>query len=189
MFCSTSAFSTFTQLGAVGTNQLDAAARAKGASCGLAAFTRASFVVLAMLPTLAMPVCESVLVNSLIQSAARDTFFDPAGIARSDPPRNSGISLPLMRLGIGYAPMTGARSGLPESLFSANGHSQPLPMNEATWPLAKTSPCHGCASSFVLLARESERTMFLATVRPLTAFFELSVPTHLPFFWTAIWPP
>src|SRR5919202_5786620 len=154
MFWRTSAFSTFTQFGAVGTNQLDFAASANGASCGFAALTRASFVVLAMLPTLAMPICDSVLVNSLIQSAARAVCFEPAGIARSEPPRNSGISFPLTWLGIGYAPICGASAGLPVSLFSANGHSQPLPMNDATWPLANTRPCHGCASSFVLLARE-----------------------------------
>src|SRR5919204_5643035 len=101
MFCRTSAFSTLTQFGAVGTNQLEAAACANGASCGFEALTRASFVVFAMLPTLAMPISDSVLVNALIQSAARAVFFDPAGIARSEPPRNSGISLPLTWLGIG----------------------------------------------------------------------------------------
>src|SRR5690349_5659808 len=101
MFWRTSPFSTFTQFGAVGTNQLDAAAAANGASCGFAALTRASFVVLAMFPTFAMPVSESLFVNSLIQSAASAVFFEPAGIARSEPPRNSGMSLPLTWLGIG----------------------------------------------------------------------------------------
>src|SRR5438094_9152107 len=106
MFCSTSAFSTLTQFGAVGTNQLEDAAFANGASCGLSLFTPASFVVLGMFPTLASPVSALVLVNALIQSAASVAFLLCAGMARSEPPRNSGMSLPLMRLGIGYAPTT-----------------------------------------------------------------------------------
>src|SRR5919202_3447868 len=189
MFCSTSAFSTFTQFGAVGTNQLDDAAFANGASCGLSLLTLASVVVFGMLPTFASPICALELVNALIQSAASDVFLLPAGIARSEPPRNSGISLPLTWLGIGYAATCGASAGLPVSLFSANGHSQPLPMKEATCPLAKTSPCHGCASSFVLLARERARTIRLATVTPFTAFGWLRVPTPFPPLRTAIWPP
>src|SRR5439155_17008258 len=135
------------------------------------------------------PVSALVLVNALIQSAASVAFLLWAGIARSEPPRNSGISLPLTWLGIGYAPTTFARSGFPESLFNAYGHSQPLPMNEATWPLAKTSACCGCASSVVLLARERARTVDFATVRPLIAFAAARVPTHLPFFRVAICPP
>src|ERR1051326_3037742 len=189
MFCSTSAFSTLTQFGAVGTNQLEAAATAKGASCGLSLLTPASLVVFGMFPTLASPVSALVPVNALIQSAASDAFLLWAGIARSEPPRNSGISLPLTWLGIGYAPTTSARAGLPESLFSAYGHSQPLPMNDPTCPLAKTSACCGCASSVVLLARERARTVFFAAVRPLIAAGFASVPTHLPFFRVAIWPP
>src|SRR5919199_2723400 len=106
MFCSTSAFSTLTQFGAVGTNQLDDAARANGASCGLSLLTPASDVVFGMLPTFAIPVSALVLVNALIQSAASETFLLWAGIARSEPPRNSGISLPLTWLGIGYAATT-----------------------------------------------------------------------------------
>src|SRR5919197_39025 len=132
MFCSTSAFSTFTQFGAVGTNQLDDAARAKGARCGSSLLTPASVVVFGMFPTFASPVSELELVNALIQSAASATFLLCAGMARSEPPKNSGISLPLTWLGIGYAPKTEARSGFPESLLSAYGHSQPLPMNDPT---------------------------------------------------------
>src|SRR5947199_8660603 len=113
MFCSTSAFSTLTQFGAVGTNQLEAAAFANGASCGLSLFTPASFVVLGMFPTLARPVSALVLVNALIQSAASVAFLLWAGIARSEPPRNSGISLPLTWLCIRYAPTTLARYGFP----------------------------------------------------------------------------
>src|SRR5438132_12953158 len=169
-----SAFSTFAQFGVVGTNQLYFAAFANGASCGLEALMRTSVAVLGMFPALSIPRSASELVNSLIQSAASEGFLLPAGIARSEPPRKVGMNRPLMWLGIGYAPMSGASDGLPLSLFNAYGHSQPLPMNAATCPLAKTSPCCGFASSPVRFARDSERTMPLRIVSALIAFFEFS---------------
>jgi len=54
MSCRTFAFSTLAQFGAVGTNQLYFAARANGASFGFDALKASSFVVLAMLPALAI---------------------------------------------------------------------------------------------------------------------------------------
>src|SRR4029453_19591545 len=71
MFLSTFAFSTFAQLSAVGMNQLYFAALANGASWGLFLLTSASFVVLAMLPALAMIRSAPVLGKPLIQSAPR----------------------------------------------------------------------------------------------------------------------
>src|SRR5256885_17176773 len=119
MFCSTFAFSTFAQLGLVGTNQLYFAARAKGASLGFAALKARSFVVLAMLPAFAISLSAAVLVNAFIQSAARLAFLLDTGIARSEPPRNVGMNLPLMWLGMGDAPTTGARLGSPSFWSSA----------------------------------------------------------------------
>src|SRR3954447_12883440 len=124
MFWITSAFSTLTQFGLVGTNQLYLAARAKGASFGFDAFRASSFVVLAMLPVFAISVSEAVLVKALIQSTASAWFLVVTGTARSDPPRNVGMNLPFAWLGIGYAPTTGAREGFPTFSSSAYGHSQ-----------------------------------------------------------------
>src|SRR5919204_258225 len=169
MFCSTFAFSTFAQFGLVGTNQLNFAARANGASFGFEALKAKSFVVLAMLPAFAISLSAAVLVNALIQSAARLWFFVVTGIARSDPPRNVGMNRPLTWLGIGYAPTIGARDGLPTFSSRAYGHSQPLPMNEPTLPLAKTSACCGLASSVVLLARVS------VLKAPAAMYFVISV--------------
>jgi hypothetical protein len=92
------------------------------------------------------------------------------------------MNLPAMWLGIGYAPITGARAGLPSFSSNAYGHSQPFPMNEATLPFAKTSACCGFASSPVLFARESARTVAFSLVRAAIACFELSTPFHFPFF-------
>src|SRR5438093_3803395 len=189
MFCSTFAFSTFAQLGLVGTNQLDFAARANGASFGFEALNDRSFVVLAMLPAFAISLSAAVLVNALIQSAARLWFLVVTGIPRSEPPMNVGIYLPLRWLGIGYAPTTGARAGLPTFSSSAYGHSQPLPMNDPTLPLAKTSDCWGLASSPVLLARVSCLNNVLTWFSAVSACGELRVPFHFPPVRTAICPP
>src|SRR4051812_46169330 len=108
-----------------------------------------------MLPAFAISVWAGVPVYALIQSTASPEFLLVTGTPRSDPPRNVGMNLPGVWLGIGYAPITGARAGFPSFSSSAYGHSQPLPMNEPTLPLEKTSDCCGFASSPVLLARES----------------------------------
>ena len=50
MFWSTFALSTFTHFGDVGTNQLDFAASANGASCGLLALIETSVVVFGITP-------------------------------------------------------------------------------------------------------------------------------------------
>src|SRR5256885_10973944 len=147
MFWSTFAFSTFAQLGLVGTNQPNFAARANGASFGFDALNASSFVVLAMLPALAISVSAAVLVNALIQSTARLWFFVVTGTPRSEPPMNVGMNLPAMWLGIGYAFIESDNDGLPTFVSSAYGHSQPFPMNEPTLPLANTSACCGFASS------------------------------------------
>src|SRR5204863_2314389 len=147
MFCSTFAFSTLVQFGLVGTNQPYFAARANGASFGFEALKARSLVVLAMLPAFAISLSAAVLVNALIQSTARLWFLVVTGMARSEPPRNVGMNLPAMWLGIGYAPITFASDGLPSFSSRAYGHSQPLPMNEPTLPLEKTSDCCGFASS------------------------------------------
>src|SRR4029453_9544175 len=141
MFCSTFAFSTLAQFGLVGTNQLNFAARANGASFGFDALNASSLVVLAMLPAFAISLSAAVLVNALIQSTARLWFFVVTGTARSEPPRNVGMNLPGVWLGIGYAPITGASAGLPSFWSSAYGHSHPFPKNEPTLPFAKTRDC------------------------------------------------
>src|SRR3954471_16641089 len=189
MFWSTFAFSTFAQLGLVGTNQLSFAARANGASFGFDALKARSFVVLAMLPALAISSSEAVLVNALIQSAARPWFFVVTGTARSEPPRKVGMNLPFEWLGMGYAFIELDRAGLPSFSSSAYGHSQPLPTNEPTLPFAKTSACCGFASSPVLLARVSLAKTVFTWLRALSALGEFSDPCHLPFLRTAIAPP
>src|SRR5207302_2784494 len=190
MFCRTSAFSTLAQFGVVGTNQLYFAAFANGASCGFDALIEASVVVFGItFPCVASERCALVEVNALIQSAPSDTFWLVIGIARSDPPRKLGMYLPAMWLGIGYAPIAGASAGLPSFGSSAYGHSQPLPMNDATLPFAKTSACCGFASSPVLFARDWAATVALSAFRPAIEALELSAPCHLPPLWTAILPP
>src|SRR5918999_2587676 len=95
-------FSTFTQFFALGTNQLDCAARANGASAGLLAWSRTSEVVFGMtLPSVASRVIDWVFVKALIQSSARLLLLLWTGIARSEPPRKVGMNLPFVRLGIG----------------------------------------------------------------------------------------
>src|SRR3954464_3024534 len=189
MFCPTFAFSTFPQFGLVGTNQLNLAARANGASFGFDALSASSFVVLAMLPVFAISVSAGVPVNALIQSAARLWFLVVTGIARSEPPRNVGMNLPGVWLGIGYAFIELAGPGFPSFSSSAYGHSQPLPMNEPTLPLEKTSDCCGFASSPVLLARESCLSTAFTWFNAVIARGVLSVPFHFPFLWIAICPP
>src|SRR5829696_8260741 len=119
MFWSTSAFSTLAQFGLVGTNQLYFAARAKGASFGFAALSARSVVVLAMFPALAISRSAAELVKALIQSTARLWFLLVTGTARSEPPRNVGMNLPLVWLGIGNAPILSSSEGLPVSLLRA----------------------------------------------------------------------
>src|SRR3954470_9255886 len=189
MFWSTFAFSTFAQFGLVGTNQLSFAARANGASFGFDALKARSFVVLAMLPALAISLSEAVLVNALIQSTARLWFFVVTGTARSEPPRKVGMNLPGVWLGIGWAPTTSARPGFPSFSSSAYGHSQPLPMNEPTLPFAKTSACCGFASSVVLLARVSDFAIDATWFSAVSALGEFSAPFHLPPERPAIFPP
>src|SRR4029450_9822418 len=80
-------FSTFTQFFAEGTNQLDWAALANGASEGLFLCRRSRDGVVGItLPWVASCVIELVLVKILIQSSARLLLLLWAGIARSDPP-------------------------------------------------------------------------------------------------------
>jgi len=86
-------FSTSTQCLAAGTNQLRAAARSL-------TLVPSRFVAFGMLPLDWSERSASVLVKSLIQSAASATFLLGAGTARSEPPRKPGIALPAMWLGI-----------------------------------------------------------------------------------------
>src|SRR3954468_7561913 len=86
-------FSTSTQCFAAGTNQLRVAARS---------FTLvpSRFVAFGMLPLAWRAFWASVLVKSLIQSAASEAFLLGAGTARSEPPRKPGIAWPAVWLGI-----------------------------------------------------------------------------------------
>src|SRR5262245_59669714 len=102
---------------------------------------------------------------------------------RSEPPRKVGMNRPLMWLGIGYAPIffSSDFGAAPPAGLKTYGHSQPLPMNEAIRPLANGMLGNGCASSCVLLARESFSTIDLKIVSAFTACGESTVPFHLPF--------
>src|SRR5687767_3304580 len=114
MLWSTFALSTFAQLGVAGTNQLAFAASANGASVGFDALIRASVVVFGMTPPLtAIVVMLAVLVNAAIQAAASVFSLLVTGTPRTEPPRNVGMYWPLVRLGIGYAPILPAFAGLP----------------------------------------------------------------------------
>src|SRR5437588_11553965 len=92
-------FSTSTQCLAAGTNQLRAAARS---------FTLVPrrLVAFGMLPFDCSERSASVLVKSLIQSAASALFPLGAGTARSEPPRKPGLGWPLTWLGITNLPVT-----------------------------------------------------------------------------------
>src|SRR3954447_6866577 len=190
MFWSTFALSTFAQFGVDGTNQLDFAASANGASVGFAAFTFAREGVFGMTPpAVAISVSFAELVYAAIQSAASDLFLLVIGTPRFEPPRNVGMYLPFVWLGIGNAVIESFSAGFPSFGSSAYGHSQPLPINWPTEPLANTSACCGCASSPLLLARESVIAAVFHAFRPASDRFESSVPTHLPPRVAAIWPP
>src|SRR2546429_9412362 len=119
MCWSTFAVSTLVKSGLVGATQPYFAARANGARFGFEALKARSFVVLAMLPAFAISLSAAVLVNALIQSTARAWFFVVTGTARSEPPRNPGMILPGVWLGIGYALTTGASAGSPSFSSSA----------------------------------------------------------------------
>jgi hypothetical protein len=188
MFCSTWAFSTLTQFGAVGTNQLEVAARANGASAGLLALMPTRDVVLGITPAeLVSARIEVVDVNVRIQSTASVRLLLDAGIARSEPPRNVGMYLPFLWLGIGNAPRTGASAGSPIFGSEIRPHSQPFAMSAPTWPCENT--VHWLASVPDRFAFESARTVAFSFVRPAIACGELSVPTHRPFLKRAIAPP
>ena len=53
-----------------------------------------------MFPFACRPFSPAVLVKIRIQSAASDLSFEPAGTARSEPPRKPGMPWPLTWLGI-----------------------------------------------------------------------------------------
>jgi hypothetical protein len=100
MFCSTFAFSTLAQFGLVGTNQLNFAARANGASFGFDALSASSFVVLAMLPALRSQ-SRPRAGERLDPVHGEALVLRRHGTARSEPPRNVGMYLPFEWLGIG----------------------------------------------------------------------------------------
>src|SRR5215210_6389120 len=86
-------FSTLTQFFAVGTNQLRWAARS------LTLFP-SRLVALGMFPFACRPRSLAVLVKMRIQSVASALSFEPAGTARSEPPRKPGMPRPFTWLGI-----------------------------------------------------------------------------------------
>src|SRR5204863_7940537 len=86
-------FSTLTQFFAVGTNQLRFAARSL-------TLLPSRLVALGMFPFAWRPFSPALLVKMRIQSAASDLSFEPAGTARSEPPRKPGMPWPLTWLGI-----------------------------------------------------------------------------------------
>src|SRR4029079_13145326 len=84
-------FSTLTQFFAVGTNQLFLAARSL-------TLLPSRLVALGMFPFACRHFSPDVLVKIRIQSAASDLSFEPAGTARSEPPRKPGMPWPLTSL-------------------------------------------------------------------------------------------
>src|SRR5688572_19948695 len=102
MLWSTVALSTFAQLAIAGTNQLSLAASATGASVGFDPLSRARLVVFGITrPAVAIRVMFCVFVNAAIQSAASVFCLLVPGTARFEPPRNVGMYLPGVWLGIG----------------------------------------------------------------------------------------
>src|SRR4029079_9929599 len=86
-------FSTLTQFFAVGTNQLFLAGRSL-------TLLPSRLVALGMFPFACRPFSPAVLVKIRIQSAASDLSFEPAGTARSEPPRKPGMPWPFTWLRI-----------------------------------------------------------------------------------------
>src|SRR5436190_4936650 len=83
MFCSTFWLSTFAQFGVEGTNQLDFAASANGASVGFEAFTFARDVAFGITPpAVAINVSLAVLVYAAIHSVASVLFLLVTGTPR-----------------------------------------------------------------------------------------------------------
>src|SRR5437763_8558283 len=161
-------FSTSTQCFACGTNQLCAAARS---------FTLlpSRFVAFGMLPFACRERSALVLVKSLIQSAASGTCLLVTGTARSEPPRKPGIALPLVWLGMTNCAVSALYLSPVQQLYHAGPMTEPAP------PCENTVYGAGFASSDVGVALEAALQNALNAVRPLTEFFESSVPTHLPF--------
>src|SRR5450755_2244427 len=148
MFCNTFWLSTSAQLGAVGTNQLWAAALANGLSPSKLISDVVFGITLASLTRAVMPV---VPVKSLIHSSAHATFLLAAGITRSEPPRNVGSGALASLPGIGKASIFSA--GLPVFGSLTDPSSQPLPYIIAAWPCAIAESCFDSSISAGALLR------------------------------------
>src|SRR5262249_61905938 len=122
-FCRIRPFSTLAQFGSTGTNQLDFADAANGASFGSASAVSSRVVVFGTLPACTRPCSDRPLVNALIQAAAQFWCWLLAVIARSDPPEKDCIAWPDVALGIGNTP-----------ILSANARSPPLSFGAPTEP-------------------------------------------------------
>src|SRR5882757_864298 len=168
-------FSTSTQCLAAGTNQLRAAARSL-------TLVPSRFVAFGMLPLAWSERSASVLVKSLIQSAASAVFLLGAGTARSEPPRKPGIALPAMWLGITNCAVEVLNFVPTQQL------NQPGPMIDPAAPCEYTSYGAGLFSSEVAGALEDVFMKFLQAVKPAIACFEFRAPAHLPAWVLAIVP-
>src|SRR5262245_45169202 len=169
-------FSTSTQCFAWGTNQLCDAARS---------FTElpSRLVAFGMLPFACSAFSALVLVKSLIQSAASETCLLVTGTARSEPPRKPGIAFPFVWLGMTNCAVSDLYLSPVQQLNQAG------PTIDAAPPCENTVYGAGFASSDVGVAFDADFQKLRYAVRPLIERGESSVPTHLPFFWTAICPP
>src|SRR5665213_21230 len=114
--------STSAQFGAVGTNQLCAAAFANGLSPSRLMSEVVFGITLASLTSAVMP---SLPVKSLIHSSAQAVFLLDAGMTRSEPPRNVGSGVAASLPGNGNA--ASLRFGLPVLGSLTDPTSQPLP--------------------------------------------------------------
>ena len=136
MVWSTLPFSTLTQFGAVGTNQLYFAALANGASAGLCAFTSQGGRVRRCSGLGDAPL-RAVLVKAWIQSAAEATCCSSRDRDREVGAAEEGrhvLALDVARHRVGAHLRRERLRRSPAFGLKTYGHSQPLPMNEATWP-------------------------------------------------------
>src|SRR6266487_533295 len=156
VFCRIRLFSTFAQFGLIGTNQVDLADAANGASFGSDEAASSSVVLFGMLPALTRPCSDWPSVNALTQAADQSWCWLLAVIARSDPPMKDCMAPPF-EPGIAKTPILSASAGSPPLSLGAPTEpaSQPRPYIIATCPWAITVYCCGLASSIVLSPRLS----------------------------------
>src|SRR5580704_1706241 len=128
-----------------------------------------------------------VPVNSLVHVNAAAWLGLFLAMARSEPPRKTGATLPGFTPGRMNVPMLLAM----DLLSATTWPSVQLPsMNIAALPLAKIEASDGVAS-LTLLDAGVDRAFWICwyAFRPARDFGVSRAPVQFPPFWTAIWPP